>query len=94
MTLCQALLSVLRMHCDNLEVQKIGLSAISKLSDNEEMRTELGEAGAIDIVAKALRKYIRDDIIVHSAFEAIGGLVLAHRTNNQKVGALINTPTY
>ena len=91
-TLCQALLAVLRMDGDNLEVQRIGLNAISKLSDNEEMRTELGEMGAIDVVTATLRKFIRDGVIVQGAFDSIGGLVLAHPNNNQKVIDPINTP--
>ena len=82
---CGALMAVLRMHSNDPNVQQRGTFAIARLSDNEKMRTKLGEVGAVEVLAAALRKFVRDDVTVQNVFDSIGGLTLTHPTNIKRV---------
>ena len=49
------------------------------------MRSQLGDGGVIDIIAAALRKFVRNPAVVHHTFDALGGLCLTHPTNTTRI---------
>jgi hypothetical protein len=82
---CEALVAVVRMHSGDLEIQRRGVLAIARMTDNEKLRSRLGNAGAVDVVSAALKKFVRDALVVQNVIDAVGGLTLTHPTNIQRV---------